>query len=151
MPELEKRSDWRDSAGDLWRNTLSHIPTLFGRIAYLASLRNPNSGRYEHHGLTALFGEEEADRALRESHARAFAEWLNRPLAAQRSEVEQYLEEAGQDAGTLLIAWYRLRPYRGWVPDNAGEADRRLFIADLEMLLELLRNEYGVVVPDPDA
>ena len=28
----------RSAAADLWRNTLSQIPTTFGRLIYLASL-----------------------------------------------------------------------------------------------------------------
>jgi hypothetical protein len=39
----------RDAGGVLWRRTLSQIPSQFGRIAWLASLRNPNTGVYEHH------------------------------------------------------------------------------------------------------
>ena len=53
----------RSAAEDLWRHTLSRIPTLFGRIAYLASLRDPNSGIYRHHGLSAVFGRDESSNA----------------------------------------------------------------------------------------
>ena len=41
----------RGAAADVWRHTLSQIPYLYGRLAYLGSLRNANTGRYEHHGL----------------------------------------------------------------------------------------------------
>ena len=34
----------RSAAADLWRNTLSQIPTTFGRLIYLASLRDQNTG-----------------------------------------------------------------------------------------------------------
>ena len=46
----------RGAAADLWRNTLSQIPTLFGRLVYLSSLRDSNSGAYEHYGLAKVFG-----------------------------------------------------------------------------------------------
>ncbi len=55
----------RSAASDLWRNTLSQIPTVYGRLVYLASLRNPNTGHYGHHGLSLVFGEDEANRALK--------------------------------------------------------------------------------------
>jgi hypothetical protein len=41
-------------AEDVWDRTLAQIATTFGRIAYLASLRNENSGRYEHFGLARI-------------------------------------------------------------------------------------------------
>ena len=58
----------RTATADLFKNTLSRIPTVFGRLAYLASLRGPDSGVYGHHGLTLMFGREESKRALARSH-----------------------------------------------------------------------------------
>jgi hypothetical protein len=55
----------RSAAADLWRNTLSQIPTTFGRLIYLASLRDQNTGAYHHHGLEQLFGPEQAEQTLR--------------------------------------------------------------------------------------
>ena len=48
----------KSAASNLWRNTLSQIPSVFGRLVYVSSLRNSNNGRYEHHGLTLVYGEE---------------------------------------------------------------------------------------------
>jgi hypothetical protein len=44
----------RSATADLFKNTLSRIPTLFGRLAYLASLRDSNSGIYRHYGLASI-------------------------------------------------------------------------------------------------
>jgi len=44
-----------------------------------------------------------------------------------------------------------LTPYRNLVPAGAREVERKLYLVDLETILELLRNEYGVACPDPDA
>jgi len=52
----------RSAAADLWKHTLSRIPTAYGRLMYLGSLRDPNSGIYRHHGLSAAFGREESGR-----------------------------------------------------------------------------------------
>ena len=54
----------RGAASDVWRNTLTQIPSIFGRLVYLAGLIDPNSGQYRHHGLAHYFNEEEADAAL---------------------------------------------------------------------------------------
>ena len=66
----------RGAAPDLWRHTLSQIPSLFGRLVYLSSLRDNNTGTYEHFGLAQAFGEGEAARVLGESHLNGFSQWL---------------------------------------------------------------------------
>ena len=78
----------RTAPADLWRNTLSQIPTVFGKLVYLSSLRNPVTGKYEHHGLSLVFGADEASRALRKSHAQAFAESLSFDLERQKADLD---------------------------------------------------------------
>ena len=141
----------RGSASDLWRHTLSQIPSVFARLVYLASLRNPNTGCYEHHGLALVFGEQESDQALRLSHDQAFVEWLNYGLEYQKADLNLYLSSLTTDKKTLAATWQRLAPYRNFLPALAGEAERRLYLADLNALLGLLINEYGVASKDPDA
>ncbi len=141
----------RGAAADVWRRTLSQIPTVFGRLVYLASLRDPNSGRYEHFGLAQMFGEQAADLALRQSHIESFKQWLSFNLEQQMQDLDRYLAGLHPDPRTVLDTWWRVQPYRNLIPAAAAEAERRLYLADLETLLEVLRSEYGVACPDPDA
>jgi len=141
----------RGAAANLWRNTLLQIPSVFGRLVYLCSLRDSNTGLYQHYGLAQVFGEAEADRALRESHQKAFAEWLCFNLEQQKADLDLYLSGLGSDRQTILDTWIRLAPYRNLVPSTTREVERRLYLADLETILDLLKNEYGVASPDPDA
>jgi len=140
----------QEPAGDLWRHTLARIPTLFGRVLYLASLHNQTSGAYEHSGLAQMVGDEEASETLRRSHARVFQDWLCLNLEQQKADLQEYLAEAPNPAATLAD-WAATAAYRSWVPSAAQDAERRLFVGDLETLLVLLKREYGAASPDPGA
>src|SRR6266850_6423418 len=102
----------RKAMSDLWRHTLSQISSVIGRMVFLASLRNPNSGRYEHHGLAQMFGSLEATRALKKSHRAAFSEWLSYDVEAQKADLELYLSEQPEDRKTILKTWEKLESYR---------------------------------------
>ena len=141
----------RGAAPDLWRHTLSQIPSLFGRLVYLSSLRDNNTGTYEHFGLAQAFGEGEAARVLGESHLNAFAQWLCLTLEQQKADLDLYLSSLAGNRSAILDTWVRLQPYRGLLPADARLVERELYMTDLETILELLRNEYGVACPDPDA
>jgi hypothetical protein len=141
----------QDAAASLWRHTLAQIPTLFGRLVYLSSLRNQNSGQYEHFGLAQRFGMEQAGEAIRATHRDAFREWLCLDLERQREEVGQYLESLDTDRKQAVETWVRLAPHRNFVPSDANPVEQDLYLQDFSAVLYLLRNEYGVPCPDPDA
>jgi hypothetical protein len=141
----------RSAAADLWRNTLNQIPSTFGRLVYLSSLRDQNTGRYEHHGLAQMFGESETDTALRESHEETFSGWLCCSMEQQRTDLDLYLSSFQADRRTILATWIRLAPYRGLLPESARDPERRLYLADLEALLEMLKAEHDVSGQDPTA
>ena len=141
----------RGAAADLWRNTLSQIPTLFGRLVYLSSLRDTNSGTYEHYGLAQVFGAKEADRTLRQSHSQAFVAWLNLNLEQQKADLEDYLAGLEENISGILANWIRLAPYRNLIPARAREVEKQLYLTDLEVVLELLKFDHDVASPDPTA
>jgi hypothetical protein len=141
----------RSAGADLWRNTLSQIPTVFGRLVYLASLRNANSGRYEHHGLALIFGEDEANKALKKSHSEVFAQWIAFNIEQQKADLDLYISSLYEDRRTVVETWLTLEPYRNIIPTAVRAVERRLYVSDLTALMELLRNAYGVAEPDPDA
>lgn len=141
----------RDAISDLWRNTLSQIPAVFGRLVYLATLRDANSGRYEHHGLALVFGENEADRALRRSHIQTFSEWLCFNLEQQKADLDLYLSALLEERCRVIETWLRLEPFRTLLPSSATKAETELYLSDFRILLALLKNEYGVDGTDQDA
>src|ERR1700704_6140913 len=87
----------RSPASDLWRLTLSQIPTTFGRLVFLSTLRDPNTGVYAHYGFAQRVGEQAADEALRQSHLNCFAEWLAFGLEEQKADLDLYLAGINSD------------------------------------------------------
>jgi len=141
----------RGAASDLWRHTLSQIPSLFGRLIYLSNLRDADSNVYRHHGLAAVFGGEEANTAIRQSHEEAFAQWLEFTLEQQKADLETHVAGLEPERKRVVENWSRLEPYRNLPPAASSTVEKTLFLDDLETLLSLMRNELGVSSPDPGA
>ena len=149
-PSPDARSS-QAPAADLWRHTLARIPTLFGRLVYLSSLLSQNSGLYEHPALAQMFGDEQADETLRRSHARVFQDWLCLNLEQQKADLHEYLSELPGSPAATLADWLRQAPYRKLAPAAAQEVERQLYVSDLEMLLHLLKHEYGAASLDRES
>lgn len=141
----------RDAREDLWIHTLSQIPTQFGKLQYLSSLRDPNTGTYEHHGLALLFGEKEAAKAMRQNHKRTFAEWLNMDLASQEGDLAEYFAGVGGNMTAILRSWDVLEPWKQYVPSGVMASEKALYAADLRTLVSLLKSRYGVSDPGQGA
>jgi hypothetical protein len=137
----------RTAKSDLWIRTLDQIHSCFGRLVYLSSLRDVNTDQYQHHGLATHWGKDSTHSALRESHERTFSEWLTYSLEEQKADLDLYLSTLDAPKKSLLKTWQRLAPYKNLIPSAALDPERSLYILDLEILLELLRNEYAA----PDA
>jgi hypothetical protein len=127
----------------LWRKTLSQVPTVFGRLAFLASLRDAATGRYSHEALLRILGPEDTDRALCNSHHQVFSEWLRFSLAEQKSDLDEYFSTTGISRQAL--------EYRHLMPPTARDVERQLYLTDLETLLELLKYEHGGAFSIPGA
>jgi hypothetical protein len=142
MPRFKPMAKLERSAlADLCKHTLSRIPTLSGRLIYLATLRDVNSGAYRHHGLATAFGRDEAARALRESHQATFQGWLKLSLAEKSEDLREYLVSLDDPQEEVVEHWLRSGVYRSYVPPSAREVETELFCHDLETLLQLLKNE----------
>ncbi len=149
-PEDQATLD-RGAVSNLWRNTLSRIPSVFGRLVYVSSLRNPNNGRYEHHGLALVFGEDDANKALKKSHLQLFAEWLTFNLEQQKTDLDLYLSGLPDNREIVLENWVKLAPYRNLIPSSVRGIERKLYVTDLKALLVVLRSGGAGAGPDPDA
>jgi hypothetical protein len=132
----------REAVTAIWREKLSAIPSTFARLLYLASLRGDPDGRYSESALIARFGEVETDFALRVCHEMVFAQWLGYALEQQKTEVELYLSALRDNRRAILRTWLRLDAYRGLLPEAADDEERRLYLCDIEAVLDLLRAQF---------
>jgi hypothetical protein len=151
MPTGGVNSDLESAVTVSWQRTLSAIPTLIGRVAYLSSLRNLHTGSYEHFGLAQRIGQEEVDRILRRSHMSAFQQWLCFGLEQQKEEVDEYFSGLEGDKREIIANWLTLEPWNHWVPRESRDVERKLFHEDLTVVLESIRVEHGVSSRDPDS
>ncbi len=125
----------RTPSADLFRHTLARIPSHFGRLMYLSSLRDPNTGAYRHYGLQAAFGRDQSAAALQTSHARSFRDWLKLELSEKHADLLAYIETLDDPKGLVVKYWLESQGYKGCVPDSAGKADRALYLDDIQRLL----------------
>jgi hypothetical protein len=136
----------------LWLSNLSHIRTSYGRLVYLAGLRNPDTGRYEHYGDVPDTAAHTTSRALKRLHEAVFRDWIRNSLEQKKADVELYISTIDQvEKAELIDAWLRLTPYKNLVPGSIQGPERQKHISDFEAILGLLKNVYGVASPNPNA
>jgi len=130
----------RNALADLWNHTLSGISSVYGRLAYLASLRDPNSGQYRHHGLSTVFGRDDSIAAMRRSHEQIFREWLKLPLSGKTSDLREYLAGLEEKPAVVASNWLQSGYCSTLPPDRATRSQKAQFQQELEILLQLLKN-----------
>jgi hypothetical protein len=132
---------------ELVRGALSMIPTCYGRLVYLTSLRDANTGRYDHYLYEEMFGDDLAQAGLEAAHIRSYREWVAMNLEQKRADLYLYLLSLSSDKRHVLQTWLVTSPYRSLVPLHTQPVERDVFLSDMQALLALLMNECGVDGP----
>src|SRR5437879_13617154 len=88
----------QEAYDDLLHRTLSRIPCDLGRLIYLASTRDYNTGNYYYEGLASRFNPEVARKALELAHRHAFYRVSGFSLEDLTSELEAYLRSTREHA-----------------------------------------------------
>jgi hypothetical protein len=132
-----------------WINDLANIHTYYGRLVYLAAIRNADNGRYEHFRfITGSSTSLIASGKLKRIHERLFMEWVNSSLEAKAADIALYVSTIeGVDKRLLIDTWLRLTPYLNLVPASIHGPERQRHISDSETILGLLQNVHGVASP----
>jgi hypothetical protein len=141
-----------DGTEALWIRDLTLIESSYGKLVYIAGLRNPDTGRYEHFGFTTSPSNLLASRTLKRIHEVIFRDWVSFNLERKKADIELYVAGIREvDRTELIDAWLRLTPYKNLVPASIQGPERQKHISDFEAILGLMKNVYGVASPDPSA
>jgi hypothetical protein len=128
---------------DFTQTTLAGIPGLFARLAYMASLRDLSSGRYEHAGLAALYPDASIQQALQLCHEQIFERILEGSLSTQEEDLRACLHGMEGGLSVAVSHWRRLEAYRVLQPETAPEYLKELFCSNLRALLEILDEQHS--------
>jgi hypothetical protein len=142
-----------DGSESLWVRDLALIRTSYGRLVFLAGLRNQDTGRYEHYSASSyLTSNLVASRTIKRVHENIFREWVSLPLQDKKRDIESYINGIAHVGKAALIdTWLRLTPYMNLVPGSVQGPERQKHISDFEAILGLLKNVYGVASPNQGA
>jgi hypothetical protein len=130
---------------DFTATTLAAIPNLFGRLIYVATLRDLSSGKYEHAGLAAVYPLGAVQEALKFCHQEIFLKVLETPLSIQEQDLRECFEGMSETLTVTVSHWRQMEAYRILPPENAADYLRELFFSNLRVLLELLEAEHSTV------
>jgi len=126
---------------DFAERTLSAITTDYGRLLYVATLRDLGSGAYSHSGLESLYPMAAVQEALTASHEAVFERILEMPLSRQLQDLKACLMAYDEGVGDLAGRWKDLEFYRSLVPLGLSEETKELFCSNLEALLSIIESE----------
>jgi hypothetical protein len=134
------RTDVEAAREDLKNRTLASIGLKLGRLLYLASTRDYNTGRYYHDGLAFHFSEEVAGKALAEAHREEFIGLAVGPLEDLVDQLQLYLRSVGAEPEEIFRTWQKLEPYRVAIPIDCDHLTASLFLANVKIALAIVES-----------
>ncbi|HUI74023.1 MAG TPA: hypothetical protein VLX32_03715 [Candidatus Acidoferrum sp.] len=132
---------YRRIVEDFSLTTLAAIPSTFGRLVYVSSLRDLSTGEYEHAGLAAVYPGDAVQQALALCHEEVFLRILETPLSLQEQDLCDCLREMSGGLSAALLHWRRMEAYRVLIPERVPAYLKELFCSNLAALLEILSSE----------
>ena len=137
MESIERFQQSRTVIEDFSSRTLAAIPSDFGRLYYVSSLKDSNSGRYEHDGLTSLYPENSVQAALSNCHEELFSRILETPLREQELDLRACLDAAGDQFWDVVESWRKDRYFQEMCPEGLPNYLHDLFCSNMGALLAI--------------
>jgi hypothetical protein len=137
VESLERFQQSRAIIEDFSSQTLAAIASDFGRLYYVSSLKDSDSGRYEHDGLNSLYSETAVQAALSHCHEELFSRILETPLREQERDLGACLGTAGDQYWDVIESWSENRHFKDMCPDGLPDYLKDLFCSNMVALLAL--------------
>jgi hypothetical protein len=134
---LERFQQSRAVVEDFSSQTLAAISSVYGRLYYVSSLKDSNSGRYEHDGLMSLYHENAVQAALSHCHEELFSRILETPLREQESDLRACLGSAGTKYWDVVENWGETRCFQNMCPEGLPDYLHDLFCSNMGALLAM--------------
>ena len=144
---MERFQQNRRVIEDVTTRTLAAIPTNYGRLLYISSLRDLASGRYRHEWLSEVYPEDAVQQALAHCHEELFARILETPLAQQEWDLRACLGSLEGDFWSVVVNWQELESYRLLLPTRVPAYLQALFCSNLRALLGVFAEERATWQP----
>jgi len=132
---------------DFTSRTLAVIPSVFGRLYYVSSLKDTATGRYQHDGLVEVYSENSVQEALESCHEELFSRILETPLHDQERDLRKCLDSAGDRFWTVVETWREDRSFRTMCPEGLPDYLKELFCSNLGALLAIFSAERVTAAP----
>ena len=142
-----ERRGVREAIEDVHCRTLAGVRGDIGKLIYLASTRDYNTGRYYHDGLAFRFTADVAEQALEFSHRTIFERLVVSSLEAFTQEVEIFLRGTHESPEKVIGIWRKLEPYRVTIPQNSDIVSVELFLSNVRMALAILESRLSKPLP----
>ncbi len=124
---------------DVSSGTLAGFHTEYGKLVYLASLRDLASGRYVHAGLEAIYGRSDTHEGLWHTHKEICMRVLDMPLARQEADLALCFQGFEGDLEEVIAHWRELEFYIALLPLGLPPYLRRLFSSNVETVLSVIQ------------
>jgi hypothetical protein len=121
----------------LWEQRLNSIPTVFGRMVYMAQQRRMH-GRYTDPELVTTVSQTVCARVIREAHMKVFRIWLSLSMEEQAADLKPYFQTITFSGAPhdLRIKWNQL--CRDLIPPRVSSTEVNLFLGTAQTLLRFL-------------
>jgi hypothetical protein len=124
---------------------LAPIPSEFGRLADVATLRDVTSGHYHHPALEEVYPESAVHQALLYCHEELFEKVVGTPLHLQEWDLRTHFARMHAPVAEIALRWLEIEHFRSFVPMGTAPHLRDLFLSNTRAVLGRLGQEQTAV------